>query len=192
LEGALVGSCPQLAGERIDDPRPVADDGADPLGGGQRRAGVRQLVEGAGPGVQQTLDAGGSLLQLGQGARQRRVLTAETDQTSAIAEAVAQDKELTRALLDGINVPVPQGRTVTAYLGLGLSVHLRHGTGPAINGTFVQDALDAITAGLNGTLGAEFGSGRWRFALEGRGVAASGLSTAGLSAGVRYRWVGVR
>jgi len=87
---------------------------------------------------------------------------------------------------------MPQGRTVTAYLGLGLSVHLRHGTGPAINGTFVQDALDAITAGLNGTLGAEFGSGRWRFALEGRGVAASGLSTAGLSAGVRYRWVGVR
>src|SRR5207247_9157628 len=67
---------------------------------------------------------------------------------------------------------MPQCLTVTAYLGLGLSVHLRHGTGPAINGTFVQDALDAITAGLNGTLGAEFGSGRWRFALEGRGVAA--------------------
>ena len=87
---------------------------------------------------------------------------------------------------------MPQGHAVAAYAGLGLSVHVRHGSGPAVNGTFVQDALGATTAGLNGTLGAEFGSGRWRFALEGRGVVASGLSTAGLSAGVRYRWAGVR
>jgi cyanophycin synthetase len=54
----------------------------------------------------------GSLVQLGQGAHQRRILTAETDQTSVIAEAVAQDKELTRALLHNIGVPVPQGRAV--------------------------------------------------------------------------------
>jgi len=87
---------------------------------------------------------------------------------------------------------LPQGRAATAYLGLGLSVHVRHGSGPAISGTFVQDALDAITAGLNGTLGAEFGAGRWRFAIEGRGVLASGLSTVGISAGVRYRWAGVK
>ncbi len=38
----------------------------------------------------------GSLIQLGQGARQRRILTAETDRTGAIAESIAQDKELTR------------------------------------------------------------------------------------------------
>jgi hypothetical protein len=83
---------------------------------------------------------------------------------------------------------MPQGHAATAYLGLGFSVHARHGGGAAIDGTFVQDALSAITAGLNGTLGAEFGSGHWRFSLEGRGVLASGLSTLGLSAGGRYRW----
>jgi len=87
---------------------------------------------------------------------------------------------------------MPQGQAVTAYMGLGLSVHVRHGSGPAINGTFVQDALNAITAGLNGTLGVEFGSGRWRFALDGRGVVASGLSTVALTAGARYRWAGTR
>lgn len=83
---------------------------------------------------------------------------------------------------------MPQGRSVTAYLGVGLSAHLRRGSGPAISGTFVEDALNDITAGVNGTLGAEFGSGKWRLALEARGVVASGLSTAGISAGVRYRW----
>jgi cyanophycin synthetase len=53
-----------------------------------------------------------SLVQLGYGARQRRILTAETDRTSAIAEAIAQDKQLTRALLAAAGVPVPEGRTV--------------------------------------------------------------------------------
>jgi hypothetical protein len=85
---------------------------------------------------------------------------------------------------------LPQSRAVTAYMGLGASVHLRNGSGAAINGTFVEDALDAITAGINVTLGAEFGTGRWRLALDARGVAATGLSTVGVSAGLRYRWAG--
>jgi cyanophycin synthetase len=50
-----------------------------------------------------------SLIQLGHGAGQRRVWTAETDRTGAIAEAIAQDKDLTRALLQGVGVPVPEG-----------------------------------------------------------------------------------
>jgi cyanophycin synthetase len=54
----------------------------------------------------------GSLVQLGQGARQRKVWTAETDRTSALAEAIAQDKELTRSLLQTVGVPVPRGRPV--------------------------------------------------------------------------------
>ena len=85
---------------------------------------------------------------------------------------------------------MPQGHAVTAYMGLGIGVHLRHGSGPAINGTFVQDALDAITAGLNGTVGAEVGAGRWRATLDGRGVVSSGLSTLALRVGVAYRWAG--
>lgn len=87
---------------------------------------------------------------------------------------------------------LPQGHAALAYLGLGFSAHVRRGSGGAIDGTFVQDALNAITAGLNGTLGAEFGSGRWRFAVEGRGVLASGLSTVAFTAGVRYRWAKAR
>jgi len=53
-----------------------------------------------------------SLVRLGQGAKQRRIIAAETDQTSAIAEAIAQDEELTRSLLADAGIPVPQGRAV--------------------------------------------------------------------------------
>src|SRR5262249_36622793 len=49
---------------------------------------------------------------LGQGNRQRRICTAETDRTGAIAEAIAQDKQLTRSLLHAVGVPVPEGRPV--------------------------------------------------------------------------------
>ena len=54
----------------------------------------------------------GSLVQLGYAARQRRILAAETDATPAIAEWIAQDKQLTRKLLQQIGVPVPTGRVV--------------------------------------------------------------------------------
>lgn len=54
----------------------------------------------------------GSLVQLGWGARQHRIWTAETDQTSALAETIAQDKQLTRNLLQAVGVPVPYGRPV--------------------------------------------------------------------------------
>lgn len=54
----------------------------------------------------------GSLVRLGQGARQRRILAAETDATGAIAESIAQDKELTRTLLAEAGIPVAAGRPV--------------------------------------------------------------------------------
>lgn len=54
----------------------------------------------------------GSLVQFGWGSRQRRIQAAETDRTSAIAESIAQDKELTKKLLDAAGVPVPRGRPV--------------------------------------------------------------------------------
>lgn len=85
----------------------------------------------------------------------------------------------------------PQGRGVTTYLGLGGSVHLRNGSGVAINGTFVEDALDEISAGLNATVGAEFRLSRtMRFTLDGRGVISSGLSTVSLRSGFMYRFRG--
>jgi cyanophycin synthetase len=86
-----------------------------------------------------------SLVQLGQGARLRRIRTAETDQTGLVAEAIAKDKELTRALLHAVGVPVPVGRPVedaedawVAARTIGLPVVVKpqdgnHGRGVATN-----------------------------------------------------------
>src|SRR5258706_10809748 len=61
---------------------------------------------------------------------------------------------------------IPQGRGIMTYIGLGASAHLRNGSGTAIKGTFVEDALDEVTAGFNATIGMEFAlSKAWRFTL---------------------------
>ncbi|MDE1545479.1 cyanophycin synthetase [Dechloromonas agitata] len=54
----------------------------------------------------------GSLVQFGWGSKQKRIQAAETSFTSAIAEAIAQDKELTKNLLHASGVAVPYGRPV--------------------------------------------------------------------------------
>jgi cyanophycin synthetase len=57
----------------------------------------------------------GSLVQFGWGVHQRRIQAAEIDRTSAIAESIAQDKDLSKLLLDAMGVPVPQGRAVSSF-----------------------------------------------------------------------------
>jgi cyanophycin synthetase len=54
----------------------------------------------------------GSLVQFGWGSKQKRIQAAETSFTSAIGEAIAQDKELTKKLLHASGVAVPYGRPV--------------------------------------------------------------------------------
>lgn len=54
----------------------------------------------------------GNLVQLGYGSQQRRIWTAETELSSAIAEGIASDKDLTKSLLKSCGVPVPEGRVV--------------------------------------------------------------------------------
>lgn len=56
----------------------------------------------------------GNLVQLGYGSRQRRIWTAETDRTSAVAESISRDKDLTKRLLSACGVPVPEGREVNS------------------------------------------------------------------------------
>jgi cyanophycin synthetase len=56
----------------------------------------------------------GSLVQLGWGSKQRRIQAAETDLSSAIAQSIAQDKEVTKQMLHAAGVPVPLGRPVTS------------------------------------------------------------------------------
>ncbi|WP_090142065.1 cyanophycin synthetase [Limnohabitans sp. DM1] len=56
----------------------------------------------------------GNLVQLGHGVNQRRIWTAETDRTSAIAEGISKDKDLTKNLLAMCGVPVPEGQVVAS------------------------------------------------------------------------------
>ncbi len=46
----------------------------------------------------------GNLVQLGYGAAMRRIWTAETDQTSAIAETISRDKDLTKELISSVGL----------------------------------------------------------------------------------------
>ncbi|MBP8812471.1 MAG: cyanophycin synthetase [Laribacter sp.] len=100
---------------------------------------------------------GGSLVQFGWGSKQRRIQAAETDMSSAIAEAIAQDKDLTKELLAAAGVPVPQGRIVsdadaawTAAEAIGLPVVIKprdgnQGKGVAVNLTSRDEVLAAFT-----------------------------------------------
>ena len=103
-----------IAGQTFDVPQTV------------RGLQTELLAEQLGPSTRSIVEAArrreipvrrlnqGSLVRLGIGARQRRILAAETDGTSAIAESIAQDKELTRQLLAEAGIPVAAGRPVVS------------------------------------------------------------------------------
>ena len=96
-------------------------------------------------GIPHTRLTDGNLVQLGYGIAQRRIWTAETDQTSAIAEEIASDKDLTKRLLQACGVPVPHGEVVNsaaqaweAAQSIGLPVAIKpydgnHGRGVALD-----------------------------------------------------------
>jgi cyanophycin synthetase len=54
----------------------------------------------------------GSLIQLGYGKHQKRIIASETTNTSAIAVELCHEKPLTNGILRSVGVPVPEGRTV--------------------------------------------------------------------------------
>lgn len=54
----------------------------------------------------------GSLVQFGHGYKQRRIQAGLTDNTSSIADGIAQDKWLTKSLLKSVGIPVAQGIVV--------------------------------------------------------------------------------
>ena len=87
----------------------------------------------------------GSMVRFGWGSKQRRIQAAEMDTTSAISEAIAQDKELTKKLLGAAGVPVPNGRSVTdpedawvAALEIGLPVVVKPNDGNQGKGVTVN------------------------------------------------------
>jgi cyanophycin synthetase len=97
----------------------------------------------------------GNLVQLGHGAAQRRIWTAETDRTGAIAESIASDKDLTKSLLKSVGVPVPEGSLVRSAQeaweeaqDIGLPVALKpidgnHGRGVSLNLMTEADVAEA-------------------------------------------------
>jgi cyanophycin synthetase len=99
----------------------------------------------------------GSLVMFGWGSRQRRIQAAEMDCTGAIAETIAQDKELTKKLLDAAGVPVPLGRTVSdpddawaAAQEIGLPVVIKPKDGNQGKGVTVNvTTREQLTAGFH-------------------------------------------
>ncbi|MBT0568827.1 cyanophycin synthetase [Curvibacter sp. CHRR-16] len=100
----------------------------------------------------------GSMVRLGWGSKQRRIQAAEIDATSAIAEAIAQDKQLSKRLLAAAGVPVPEGREVVdaedawkAAQEIGLPVVVKpqdgnQGKGVTVNITSQEQLYKAFAA----------------------------------------------
>ena len=86
-----------------------------------------------------------SMVQFGQGIRQRRIWTAVTDRTSSIAEGIAVSKQLTKDVLAAAGVPVPLGRVVSsvdeaweAAQAVGLPVVVKPADGNHGRGVFLN------------------------------------------------------
>lgn len=80
------------------------------------------------------------------------------------------------------------GQPVSAVLGLGGGVHVRQGSGRAINGTFLQDALSGVAPALNVTAGMSVAlTPAWRLAGELRATLLSDYSQFSARVGFMYR-----
>jgi cyanophycin synthetase len=102
----------------------------------------------------------GNLVQLGYGIRQRRIWTAETDRTSAIAARISRDKDLTKTLLRSCGLAIPEGRIVNspedaweAAIDIGLPVVVKptdanHGRGVFIDLSTRSEVETAYQAAL--------------------------------------------
>jgi cyanophycin synthetase len=105
--------------------------------------------------------ADGNLVQIGYGAVMRRIWTAETDRTSAIAETISRDKDLTKELLAACGVPIPEGREVAnaedaweAAEEIGLPVCVKpldgnHGRGVFIDVKTREEVEEAYAAAID-------------------------------------------
>jgi len=79
---------------------------------------------------------------------------------------------------------VPYG--VLTFAGVGAAAHILNGDGDAINGTFVEDLLDSVTAGFNLHAGLEYPvSDRVRLYGQGRYEVLGDLQYLGVRSGVQ-------
>lgn len=104
-----------------------------------------------------------NLVQLGYGKKQRRIWTAVSDQTSAIATDIASDKDLTKRILKAAGIPVPNGQMVNdvesawaAAQDIGFPVVVKpddsnHGTAVFLNLTEKKDIELAFNQAITQT-----------------------------------------
>jgi cyanophycin synthetase len=109
----------------------------------------------------------GNLVQLGYGAAMRRIWTAGTDRTGAIAEGISRDRELTRRLLRSCGVPVTEGREAgnledawDAALEIGLPVCVKSADGGDRRGVLTDIRTREGLETALGTLAGEGGGVR--------------------------------
>ncbi|MGJ7489038.1 cyanophycin synthetase [Variovorax sp. ZT4R33] len=167
----VVQHCEEAVGRRAVEMAKALIDAALNDGAFDAQAAIAELrdldeSERLGPSTGSIVDAAvargipyrrltrGSLVQFGWGSRQRRIQAAEVDSTSGVAEAIAQDKELTKQLLNAAGVPVPLGRPVSdaadawaAAMEIGLPVVVKpqdgnQGKGVTVN-IVTREQLDA-------------------------------------------------
>ena len=82
---------------------------------------------------------------------------------------------------------------VLIALGLGAGAHFRNGSGQAINGTFIEDALDGVAPALNGSADVAVAiAPAWQLTAELRATLLSDFSTASARVGFMYRFPGAR
>ncbi|HEX2189974.1 MAG TPA: hypothetical protein VHG51_13800 [Longimicrobiaceae bacterium] len=77
----------------------------------------------------------------------------------------------------------PTDRVAVPYAGAGAALHLLNGSGEAIDGTFVEDLLDALAPGLDLVGGVEVPLGALRLFAEARGTLSPDVRYLGLGAG---------
>lgn len=93
------------------------------------------------------------------------------------------------AVLAGVDVhwmPILRG-TTRPYFGIGAEVYVLNGEGAAIEDTFIEDALDLVTAGASAVAGVEVdvGSGFTAYG-EARGSLVADANALGLAAGIAF------
>ena len=178
-----------LAGEALDVAAGMAAiiDLADDLCLGPS---TRSMVDAAvSRGIPVRRLTAGRLVQLGWGSKQQNILAAATSQTSAIAEDIVQDKNLTCRLLREVGLPVPRGRPVDsaedawlAALEIGLPVVVKpldgnQGRGVALNLTTkeqVSAAFDAASEESDSIIVEQFAAGEdYRLLIVGRQLVAA-------------------
>jgi cyanophycin synthetase len=200
LEPGFAESCLRTARDLI---LAAVDDVAFDISANLRR--LRELADKLclGPSTQAIVTAAkargipfvrmshGNLVQLGYGKAQRRIWAAETAKTCALAESIAQDKELTRQLLYSVGVPMPAGRAAisrddawAAAEELGLPVVVKpqdanHGRGVSIrleDRAAVEVAFEIASREGSGVVVERFVSGtQYRVLVVGdQAIAASG------------------